>query len=326
MICPYCCSQITEPSSDHIIPRFLSGRKTIQACKTCNSRFGHGFEGKAAQLLLPLYVLLAKWGVRLPEGNQWWRAAYELDGAKIDLAVGSDGVKARAIHPIIVKNESGEIREAYFDDNEQKEQFLRTIRKRKPDARWVSVEKRVETKLERLRLRFEIDSVLRQLTLKTCIAASTLLTATLQQDRKSAGEVLRSIPTIEPHPLVLNSFSRIDSIDSRRPPLSHSVYVEHRDRSLSGIMQFFGAFQLRCRLSTNTENDGSHAILGWADPISQRERFESMEPVGLPEPPPGYYAHELMSGTEEWWSLFCQYAMERGAVVTPELRLKTHLG
>ncbi len=89
--CPYCGGGLAD-SADHIFPEFLDGSRTIAACRSCNSKFGHTFEARVARALDPIYVQLAVWGVPLPERDRWWRAAYEVDGAHLDLAVGPSGV------------------------------------------------------------------------------------------------------------------------------------------------------------------------------------------------------------------------------------------
>lgn len=66
--CPYCGSDFAD-SDDHIFPAFLGGKRTMPACRACNSRFGHTFEAQVAGTLEPIYVQLAKWGVPLPKAS-----------------------------------------------------------------------------------------------------------------------------------------------------------------------------------------------------------------------------------------------------------------
>src|SRR5258708_15063525 len=76
-ICLYC-SERPADSDDHVFPRFLGGKRTVAACRVCNSKFGYIFEGPAARELEPIYVLLAKWGVPLSPREQLWRNAFEV--------------------------------------------------------------------------------------------------------------------------------------------------------------------------------------------------------------------------------------------------------
>jgi hypothetical protein len=205
--CPYCGVLLQEPSldqlpdeqsEDHIIPEFQGGRKTIPACRGCNSKFGHTFEGRMAQSLVRLYVQLAKWGVPLPEIDQWWRTTYEAEGAAFDLSVGPNGITARAARPIVICNDASEIEEAYFATSAELARFQESMALRQPEAVWTPAEKKVETNLNGLNLQLEIGADWQQSALKTCIAASTLLSDTRPQDRRMAGEILRA-PASDPH-------------------------------------------------------------------------------------------------------------------------------
>src|ERR1035438_4810923 len=95
VLCPYCTESVAN-TDDHVFPQFLGGSRKIPACGPCNHMFGHTFEAAVARMLEPAYVQLAKLGVPLPERERWWNRAYEVDGVKVDLGVGSAGIKARS--------------------------------------------------------------------------------------------------------------------------------------------------------------------------------------------------------------------------------------
>jgi HNH endonuclease len=61
--CPYCGLALAN-SKDHIFPQILGGRKTIQACASCNSTFGSNFEAAAKANLEPIMVGLAVCGFK----------------------------------------------------------------------------------------------------------------------------------------------------------------------------------------------------------------------------------------------------------------------
>src|SRR4051794_28508044 len=71
--CPYCGLALAN-SKDHVFPQFLGGRKTIQACASCNSTFGSNFEAAAKASLEPIMVGLAVCGFK-PTTRVRWRKA-----------------------------------------------------------------------------------------------------------------------------------------------------------------------------------------------------------------------------------------------------------
>jgi hypothetical protein len=246
--------------------------------------------------------------------------AYETDGAVIDLSVGSQGIKARANRPIIIRDVEARIEEAYFARDAELKKFSQAMERRRPGTRWAPAEKIVKTDLRGLRLRFEIGPVWQQAALKMCLAGSKLLPAVSREDRIQAGKILRG-PVIDPHPIVSQYFYRYPSVESFRPQLAHTLYVEHLGNTLRGIVQFFGTFQLYCELSGATQSSGSDAVLGWIDPIDPSERLQSVEPIGLSEPPASF---DLIRAQLELAARFRHAAVQRGA--TPERPLLITLG
>ncbi|HEY1760701.1 MAG TPA: HNH endonuclease [Bryobacteraceae bacterium] len=164
-----------EATEDHIFPEFLGGRRTILACRSCNTNFGHSFEGVAADLLIRPYVQLAVWKVPLPKTNQWWNRACRISETELHLSVGEHGIEAKATKPIIIRDESGEIDEAFFPDKIGREKFLKAMARKDPNAKWMPAEKRIDANLPGLRLYFPIGPSLQQLALKICLAATALL-------------------------------------------------------------------------------------------------------------------------------------------------------
>ncbi len=321
-LCPYCGSEMLPNvegrnclegiTSDHVFPEFLGGRRSISACRSCNSRFGHTFEGQAARLLGKVYVWLAVHGVPLPQANRWWQGACEAEGTRLDLAVGPQGVTARATRPILVHDEHARIDEAYFANGAELGRFLRTMERREPGARWEPAEKRIQTNLGGLGLQLEIGPALQQTALKMCLAASTFLPGICGRDRVRAGQILRSA-AVNPHPLVSLCFYRYAAIDAARPHLAHALYVEHTGPILRGLVQFFGVLQLFCYVCSATHVEGNDAILAWVDPIDLIEQFQSIEPLGLEVPPVAFTHAELVRAQRDLELRLRNSAVGRGA-------------
>lgn len=274
-------------------------------------------------MFLPVYVQLAKWGVRLPNRNTWWRGAFEVDGALLDLTVGEHGVQARSSRPIIVEQD-GRIEEAYFENQKEFERFIATMSERHPDIRFgETVEKRVSTNLKGLNWNLELGPVVQQLALKLCVAAATLLPNVCAVDLRQAGRVLRE-PAHDLHPLVSHYSFVVDAVESKRPPLAHVIYVEHRGSQLHGMVQFFGAWQLHCRLNSVTAREGAHGLIAWLDPVDETERFEFVEPIGLSSPP-AFYTHDHIATFQvRTIQQFIANAVARGAT-RPEVKLTVTL-
>ena len=324
--CPYCLTDLVKPTrarlpdeatADHVFPEFLGGRRTIPACRSCNNKFGHSFEGAAADLLIRPYVQLAMWKVPLAKTNQWWNRACKAAEAELHLSVGEHGIEARATKPIIIRDAHGKIEEAYFPDSSGREKFLRAMAKRDPGAQWIPAEKRIDATLAGLRLQFEIGAALQQLALKICISAGTLLPKVRPGDSWQTGQILRA-PASDPHPIVSQYFTRYETIERTRPPLAHTVYVEHVGTQLRGLVQFFGVIQLHCNLASQTEAQGQEAILGWVDPVSLDERFETIPPIGLI--PPARF--NLIPALLDIAGRFCHAASLRGGRVGERLEIR----
>ena len=322
--CPYCGQVATDLSADHVFPNFLGGERTIQACRPCNSKFGHTFEGRVADALEPVYVQLAYWGVPVAARERWWRSAYRVDGAILDLSVGRDGLQARPSHPIIEKDRDGTVTAAYFEKEQDLERFELINEQRRPGSKWVRDQKRVQTNLRGLHWRLDLGPALQQMALKMCTAASTLLPNIQPDDRLSVVRSLREIPSGS-HDCVAQYMEPLQTIWAKRPALAHTLYVEHVGPRVYGVVEFFGAFPLFVYLAQETKSWGHHAILASLDPVNVREHFAFVEPIGLRNPPAFYTAQEIIAHQFEMVRRFICDARARGASVEPELTLTPHL-
>ena len=317
--CPYCGEDFTDLSNDHIFPRFLGGERTIVACRSCNSKFGHTFEGDAAEILERMYVQLAIWGVPLPVRDRWWRSAYEVEGATLDLRVGREGIHARSNRPIIQKDEAGAVVAAYFERERDLEQFERVSSQRKPGAQWVRDDKRIATNLKGLRWSLQLGPCLQQMALKMSLAASTLLANLGHHDCAAARRSLSQMPS-GAHDCVAQYMHSVDEIAAMAPALAHTIYVEHCGYLARGLVVFFGAFPLFVELSARSEVPGDNAVLGYLDPIEAHEHFEIVVPFGLQVPPPFYTGEGILQHQINMVQRFVQNAQTCGATVNPERR------
>ncbi len=296
----------------------------MPACRDCNSTFGCTFEARASKLLVRPYVQLALWGVPLPETAQSWQSALEIDGAVIDLSVDSGGIRARSDRPIVIRDDQGNIDEIYFSRDAQLQKFVAGKKRKRPDERWLPVEKRVATNSAGLRMQMEFGPDLYQLALKMSLAGASLVPSVNVDDVLEAGKCLHQ--TIgDVHPRVAQYFRRIPGIDSVRPSLAHTLYVEHVGRRLVGLVQYFGVYQAFSNLSMNTHDEGHGAIFGWIDPVTLKESWADVEPLWLPEPPPGYWASEIIGAQLQWTALLHASAVQRGARDKLDVIVTAHL-
>jgi len=323
-VCPYCGVGPAD-SADHIFPKFLDGRRTIAACRSCNSKFGHTFEAQVANALDPVYVQLALWGVPLPERERWWRAAYEVDGARLDLAVGPSGVRAQSSASIIVKDSAGKVMEAYFVNPKDLARFESTRQVRHPEERWLGTEKQVSTNLKGLRWSLDLGPAIQQLALKMSLAASTLLPSFGQEERTAACEALQGHSGNADHPLVAHYLRCIDALSAKRPALAHTLYVEHQAERVQGIVEFFGVFRFFIDFVARTKAFGAQAVFAYLDPVKSHEHFESMSPLGLSSPPSHYTAQELIEHQVKMTQDLLAGARARGATTVSEVVLTAHL-
>src|ERR1019366_7642730 len=68
-VCPYSEPPYDVFTDDHIFPQFLGGRRTIRVCRSCNSFFGHSFEGAASKQLKRLQVFISNFGLDLSRNS-----------------------------------------------------------------------------------------------------------------------------------------------------------------------------------------------------------------------------------------------------------------
>ena len=107
-VCPYCARTIEDPTQDHIFSEFLGGRRTIPACRKCNSLFGQSFEGRYSQALLRIKTWLTMSGLPIKWQREFrWKKALTYKGMVSDLLVKDGKVLIVQAAPHIVRDEGG---------------------------------------------------------------------------------------------------------------------------------------------------------------------------------------------------------------------------
>ncbi len=317
--CPYCLETIVEKSSDHIFPEFLGGRRTISCCRTCNSRFGHTFEASAAKHLQPLHVFISSWGLPLRADDPTWRKAYTFEGKPLDLQVGETGVKVIPSNPVIVRDEHGRIISAEVRTRAEAERFINNMR-RKGKAREFRIKEvpAPATDLSGLELEFTMGPEVRRLALKISLGALSILGHVPPAVLVEAAHALRDDPA-KKIACVLLDYRAHQPLDILRPPLSHMVYVECASDRIYAVVQFFGSWQIFCRINGEAGADPPAAYVGWADPVTGNEEFKTAQPLRISEPPLRTLLTDmprLISGVA---SKLAAEAVKRGATNPPNL-------
>jgi hypothetical protein len=296
--CPYCGNIIAEISSDHVFPEFLGGRRTITSCKNCNSTFGHTIEAKASENLKPLYVLIATWGVSLKSTEATWREAYTVDGMPLDLSVTKTGVTARLSKPIVKKDETGNIVRAVFQGKDGKK-FERAMLQKGKNFR--SKPAPIQTNLKGMGFTISLNRDLCLTSLKMSLALLSLLSDLHPSETENARRFLNAPPESIPLNSLVDNRLHVP-LDSKRPALSHLIYVERNRSSTYSVVQFFGTIQLywdigKSRASATSES----ALLACLDPVTGVEDLRSIEPLFL-SPPPPFSSSSIHKLAESWLS------------------------
>jgi hypothetical protein len=107
--CPYCAPPFGQFTDDHVFPHFLGGRATIRVCRTCNSSFGHSFEGESSKQMNQLQVFVSHFGLDLTRNPAVWPSALTVGDSVYNLKTGPTGTQYELANPIIRRDESGKI-------------------------------------------------------------------------------------------------------------------------------------------------------------------------------------------------------------------------
>jgi hypothetical protein len=312
--CIYC-GNVSHPlTDDHIFPRFLGGRATVPACRTCNSIFGHTFEAETSRQLLPFHVFISGIGLLpLRSTDPTWKEALEVQGRKYNLRVAGGGVEASITHPSIQRDEQGRIVAAQFRTEAEARRFAESL-VAKGKAKTVSIEEAPGADLgpQLYGSAFTMGSALRRLALKMCFAAYTLLPEPEIEEGADARSYLtgtnKDDATVE---CVRTALADYTSLDALRRGLSHVVYVERTGDRIYGVVQFFGFLQLYCRLGPSIQSKPA-AVLCTLDPVNGEECTRETPALGLDEPPSRYLRDTYVASMYHWLAKQRREIIERG--------------
>ncbi len=323
-ICCYCGVR-PGTTGDHIFPVFLGGRRQIGACRFCNNTFGHSFEAAAAQILTPIHVFLAAWGLPLRPVSGVLSKAFERDGKIYDVITTKGGVKpelSRAV-PHITRDKNGAIVGRVFGSSDRRRavRWARQILSSGKATHVEMTEPPIATmEPAELKLQLTVGPDLKRLALKIGVAVASLCSPLSLAKIPLAQDYLSRTDAVVP--IVMPVFGSYTALEALRNPLSHLIYVESGPTGLYAVAQFFGVVQLYCKLGTPVQSKAA-ALVGTLDPLSGAENFIETKALGLPEPPFSMPEAHAVQGIQAWILKFREEAIARGATSPPNFTANT---
>jgi HNH endonuclease len=282
-LCPYCRKRVAD-DKDHIFPDFFGGKAYVLACKDCNNRFGHQFEGKSFNQLKSLFVMLGICGLSLPKPFKWKNAVVDPHtGWSYDL--GADLVASLSKTTPEFDEVGTPVR--FHTPNiytaRKLERQLMGSGKFKGRIKH-SVIRKVDYETRRFIATYSLNSDFRRLVLKMCVAFCRRMNV----DEHLIGDsVLSSLPgNRELIHEVRIDYNHYPALDSAVPPLAHSIYVEAspRENRAYALVRLFGTIQFFTTLQR--EYRGPHfSGIGFLNPVDYSETFDNINPLQISEPP-----------------------------------------
>lgn len=298
-ICPYCaaCSKPTGDaivhvfSDDHIFPEFFGGKTTIRACKSCNDRFGHTFEGRLCNDIAPFFTMLRLCGIRSTRPFIWKRALKH-EGIEYDI---DQDLLATPSRPVFQRDDSGEIESVIPPHGKISEQLAR---RRSTRGRGQVKISKYQCSLSDTRWswNWEIGQDVRKLALKMCAALSEYVRPRSKPLSRSALACLDDDCTQMPVRLVLQQqHNKLERI--RSSGIAHSIFVEADGTTgrAYGVIRFFGMLEFYALLNHEFSGD-SFAAYASLDLLTRAETFCPAELLALPEPPAVISRYEYDQG------------------------------
>jgi hypothetical protein len=313
--CPYCGRAMIEQSEDHIFPQFMGGTRTIPCCKPCNDRFGHRFEGKAAQWFQKLHFYFATQGLHLKVPQIRWKEAFEQDGRHYD-AVFENGEAKFTLSRPTVSIDNG-VMNAQFGSQGQLKPVLSSLRKKYGISPTPDIEI-TPTIMPRTEIRMGPE--LPRLAIKMCSALGSLLPAFISDELYSSSKETRRLVGN-----VTYDFRSHFPGNESRPALAHLIYVERRETGLQGIVRFFGAHQYFCRIGPPSSPRPLDALMAVLDPVEGAESFHALPPLNLSQPPIEMPESTVAAATAAWATQLSQAARQRGASESFEVTLRARV-
>lgn len=265
-------------SDDHVFSDFLGGKATILACKKCNSRFGHQFEGKVFSGLTPYIVILAINGMPIKKRLVWKNAHFH-DGVHYDLD--SDNKSMARPQPILsLEGKFSGFKATLV--NKYLKKALKSLTHKGHKITEIQEEITINKKL--IPPPFHFDDNMKRLAIKMCVGLLKYFNVTITMDH-SAFEFLHKGFSVNP-PVYID-FRPLQLIELHRSnTLSHLVYVEGNSKSgkCYGVVQIFGFFQMYVVISD--EYDGEEfAFIGMHNSVTHDENFQRFQSIGIEMPP-----------------------------------------
>lgn len=292
--CPYCVLRPAD-TEEHIFPQFLGGRKTIYACRQCNSTFGHSFEGQVHRDLIPISSMLNLCGLNLPNSVLWVSAVEGEDGQLFDFD--TQRCLLKPSRPIIKKHLPGEF--CVVGNKKQVLAITKDFIKRHPKAIATHEDLTKDIPLpEKLSCTLALEVDIRRLAVKMCVALIEYCSPGLDVIDSNTRSFLLGDSVAEiPVRLAYYDYAILRAL---RKPLSHSIYVEgSSQKGAYGIVQFFGCIQFYVVL--NQEFDApAFSFFSSLNAPEWKEQFVKTELLSLKEAPKVITVQEQSNGIRGW--------------------------
>lgn len=257
-------------------------------------------------------MFISHFGLDLTRNFSVWSSALTIDGEELDLISGPDGAEYRLSKPVIRRDEEGHIiggkARSKSEANGIAKGLLRSGR-----AREVDITPEESPILEDIKLdiagNFDDD----MFRLSTKLVASLAIAS-------SYGELISTsgIPSYlhgkAAWPTKV-AFCDVKPLIQLKPPLAHTIYIEMGERSY-GIVLLFGHLKILVPLPSSTER---RAILASLDPISGKESFDDVEPIGPRDIPVVIQQDLALEHLQGMLDTLAEDAVARGAKKRPEL-------
>ena len=310
VVCPYCQSAAAI-TRDHIFPQSFGGKRTVTACRACNSEFGCTFESHTLEtLILPLSTLLADAGVPMNAmSSVWTRGLIDQNGCLYDVTFEGGAIQVE-MEPLLVSRRKEE-KLFTFLATETPRTETRLVRRMGGRKKVKSIEAGSRGNPNSLRFRVPIeisdDAPNRRTALKMALA---LLAAELPEALPYCVRSRTELKGSESTRIPLCSrgdFRLHPNLYKLRPALAHTIYIEQQGEVINAVVAYFGSFQYWLTLAEHAPPLLAHGLLATLDIVENREVYARIEPrLGLQSVVDGEVQLDLMIG------VFNQSALERG--------------
>lgn len=279
MLCPYCRSQEVT-SRDHIFPAFLGGRRTIGACRECNSTFGGAFEARLHRAFSQTQVLFATNGFAPPSPALAWKGAYKdpSDGIGYDLY---PDLRLRPNRVAVIPHPGGAYRIVGSDEGKVRkvaEGFVAAGKARYPSSP-TSTKRDLAT--SGVRINIPMNDDVRRLATKCCVAllvradrGSVVASATLSWLREQGGS----------EPDVRFMYGPPGTFAPSDCPSHHIAVSGTKAQGVLGVLRIFELVTVYVQLETKYDGPPfyHHARLDMTD---LSEHFSESKDAHLQMPP-----------------------------------------